>query len=504
MMTTENPTLKRRKVDLSIERRILTGMIVSKSYLRQIVPIFNPNYLQNSYTKKIASWILNYYKTYDEPPMSEIKNVLMHETFDENDEHTVRDFLSSISDEYTTHKNFNADFLLDQSMTFFKKREMEIRTNLIQMLIEKNDIEGAEKQLTEYKKVAKATSGWFDPLDDSEIELHFEEKKKTFFSFPGALGSLVGPCERGWLIGIEGGFKKGKSFFLNDVAVMGMMSQLRVAIFSLEMSKPQVKDRIYKRLTGTSDDGGDFHFPIFDCKRNQDGTCKKPERTNQFSLILRQGKLPKYDPTNPYRPCSYCRDRTLKDYKIATWFETITKLPYDQFYVLDSIRALKDYFNNFLRVRCFPRFSANIKDISKELDVLYAVEGWVPDIIITDYLDIFKPEDDNATGVTKEDLSWMAHGRLAGERSAMVVTGTQVNKTGQDVETLSIQHTAKWVGKFGHVDVIDAINQSDEEKIRNIWRFNILAHRHRDFNPGETVTILQQLKTNQMYLDSEK
>ena len=129
----------------------------------------------------------------------------------------------------------------------------------------------------------------------------------------------------------------------------------------------------------------------------------------------------------------------------------------------------------------------------------------MPDIIIVDYADILKPEPGSPLeGHEKEDRSWIALSQIAGEKKALVITPTQVTKDGLDTYILRTKHTARWSGKLGHVDMMLTINQTEEEKRCGVMRVAIMEHRHAEFFETNCCTVLQNLKTAQVHLDSVK
>jgi hypothetical protein len=160
-------------------------------------------------------------------------------------------------------------------------------------------------------------------------------------------------------------------------------------------------------------------------------------------------------------------------------------------------------YKDYVRFKTYPRFSANISDMKRYLEIQQRKDGFVTDFIIPDYVDIFKPEREGLSEVQKEDESWMALSQLGGEYQALVITGTQINKAGQDSPNVKIKHTAKWVGKLAHVDAMYGLNQTNEEKRSGLIRFNTLVHRHEPFDEDDFCHVLQHLNTGQVHLDSE-
>jgi hypothetical protein len=281
---------------------------------------------------------------------------------------------------------------------------------------------------------------------------------------------------------------------------MAMLQGIPVAFFSLEMTEKEMLERFYKRLIPSSDDGGDFLYPVFDCKANQNNTCSLSQRINRCGLNLApDGKLPEFDRTSQYRACSICRGTNY--YELSSWYELINRPAFD-YPIKNRLDKMKEMFGHLYRIKTYPRFSANTSSVVRDLDIIEKTEGFVPKLICIDYVDVLKPERDELVGVQKEDEAWMSLARLAGERYSLVATGTQTTAKGLQAQNVTTQHTARWTGKLGHVDVMLALNQTEEEKGMGLMRISIMQHRHSDFLQTETCTVLQQLGVGQVHLDS--
>jgi hypothetical protein len=215
-----------------------------------------------------------------------------------------------------------------------------------------------------------------------------------------------------------------------------------------------------------------------------------------------------------YRPCTICRgnpDRR-NEYVPAFWFEEIThtdakkkyELPlWNRQTVRKKVAAFKKNFSHKIRIKTYPRFSANIHDIERDLDILQQTDEFVPDIIVIDYADILKPEQEGQSGVDKEDLTWMRLSQLAGSRHALVVTATQLRKSALNAPQVKQSDTALWVGKLGHVDCMLSLNQTEKEKKERVLRVGMMVHRYEEFSEESSCYILQKLRRGQVNLDSE-
>ena len=268
--------VKRKKTDVNVEKRIITGMIVSKEYMQSIYPLIDFAYFKSSFTRKIAGWVYEFYESYEDVPFDDIQSIFNAEEpkLKEEEAKLISKLLARISKRYAQDKGINLQYLLDQTETYFKTRELEITSGNLKVLLEKGDVEGAEEQIASFRKVQKLTSNWIDPFDNDEIDKTFNQMDEEFLMLPGKLGEFIGNLERDWLIGISGAFKKGKTWFLQEFELMGIMSNLKIAHFSLEMNEQQTKERLYRRMTGGFEEGGRFMYPCFDCARNKNNSCE--------------------------------------------------------------------------------------------------------------------------------------------------------------------------------------------------------------------------------------
>jgi len=497
-------TIRRESIDSDSEKRILTGFIVSKRFLQEMLPKTDWGYFKNEYIQRVCKWCAGFYKDYNKAPYKDISEVLKKNQFHlkPEEEEIITALLINISERFELVDDFNVDLYVDEAIRYYKKRDLEIRVENTQILLERNEIDKAEDQFVNYKEVARSLSNWYSPFTDEMFKSVFEEKKHTFFRFPGKLGEFLGDHERGWCVGISGRFKGGKSFFSLEYAIAGILHNLRVAFVSLEMfNRNELNGRIFKRLFPSGDIDGGYEYPCFDCARNQADTCQRTERINRYRLLTSDNKKPKFRKDNPYRACTACRNKKGSDYELETWKEIIEKPEFSYANAINTLRAYQDTLENRLRIITYPRFSASVEDIDRDLDVLKYTEDFDADMIIVDYADIVKVE--GVYGVEKEDIVWMSLARMADTRHALLISPTQVVKDALDAENITQKHTSKWIGKLGHVNVMLAINQTDKEKDMGVMRISKMLHREQKFLQKETVTILQQLDLGQVHLDSE-
>lgn len=499
--------LRRKRLDTTIEKRIVTGMIVSDKYLRELGPMIKWDYFQSSFTKTVGKWCIRYHGTYEKAPFDHIEDIYNEKRQNLKDEEAdlIEGLLKELSDRHAYEGSINADYLLDQTIEYFRKRELEITVGNMQILLDRNDIEGAEKERDKWRKVDRLYSKAVDPFDQSSIDEVFEDTE-DFLRMQGDLGKFIGNMDRHYLVGITGPYKRGKTWFLQEIAITAMMKRLKVAFFSLEMQSKQMNKRIYQRLTGTpKGEGGKFKIPCFDCLRNQDDSCTLGLRTNRMRLLSPEGAKPsRFDPNSPYKTCTACRNHISDAYLTEYWYQEVERPSFEPHYITTQISAYRRKYKHYLKVIAYPRFGANTDDLLIDLDRLETGSEFVPDVIIIDYADILKPESGSpATGIEAIDITWKCLARLAGERHALVVTATQATREALDAYHVTQKHTSLWIGKLAHVDAMLSLNQTEKEKEEGIMRVGVMAHRFEDFKQNANCYVLQNLEMGQTYLDSQ-
>ena len=154
----------------------------------------------------------------------------------------------------------------------------------------------------------------------------------------------------------------------------------------------------------------------------------------------------------------------------------------------------------------FPAYSATMEDVEDSLDELERVEGFIPDIIITDYASIIRPE--KKYNDPRHDIGdiFKAHKRMAQTRSALVVTGAQSLGSGRAALSKDMQDESD-IGEtayiLAHVDILTTLDQTPDEKEKGVWRTGGIEHRWKRFNKRRQVMMLQQLELGQPTIDTE-
>lgn len=504
--------IRRYSVDSDIEKKIVTGMIVSDEFCTSIQKMIKPQYFQIDYAKIVAGWVQEHFKHYKKAPKKDIQTMYRAEkaSLDEATGNLIGKFLNNLSEAYEEGPAFNHEYLLDQARDYFRERSLSILSEKVQADLLRGRIDQAEKEVKNFSRVVKELGTWFNPLEKSHILKMFSAENDFVLRLPDELGDLVGDLEREWLLAFMGPMKRGKSFMLQEFAVQALSCRLKVVIFSLEMSTKEMSGRIYERLTGLSLKPGRVSWATFDCERNQDNTCSRPERTCSKGIKAPGEIIIEPKEVKNYKPCVICRPTEKDDpgngeYRQATW-----KIWKDQKEPIESKTALKKakdfgrlYGDNF-RVKSYPSFMASFDDVISDLDDLWYTEGFSPDVICIDSVDIMVPQGGTHLSERGQaDWAWKRAKGLAGERHALVATVLQSNRASITQKSVQQENTSEDIRKLAHVDVMLGLNQTPDEKKKGVMRISTIVHRHKGFQFGKDVMIAQGLDIGQPLLESQ-
>jgi len=498
--------LTRYTIDSSVEKQILTGMIVSSDFLKNIIPSYDSDYFRSSFVKRVSQWILEYYNIYNQAPLKNIESIYEaeRERLDPNEATLIASFLSTLSREFEALESFNTDYHVQQTLRYYKKREIEIRARNALALVEKDKTEDAEAEMLGLKKISKATSNCYNPFEQRFIAESFAAKESDFFRFPGAFGDFVGPLRQGWTVLIAGKYKGYKSSYCLETAFLTSSSKIPTVYVSLEMLRPDINERIYKRITAYGEEASNIYiYPRFDCEMNQTGECNRNERENRVQLKTEENPNPEFTQDSPYRVCSWCRNNDPELYQQAIWFEAVERPKYTYDNVYQKIDDYSKYYgNDYLRVLCYPRFGASVNDVFRDLDMLEHIHGFVPKAVIWDQPEITRSDDRFKSDWESINNIWMRIVGRASEKGYLLFAPSQVTTEALGAAQIKSSNIGRARQILGHVDVAMAINTTTQANRMNVTKIGLLEHRHKKMFEDDELLILRNLDVGQAYLDS--
>jgi hypothetical protein len=515
------------KTDKFIERRILTGLIISTEYIQRVRRIWDIKLLQAPVARRVAEWCIIFFDKYDEAPAKEIESIFRKESkkLKKEEAEDIEDILSDLSEEYERKKKFNVDYLYDQTIQYFDEVHLRDFAESVLDDVDRGKLTEAKSNIGNYSTPTATLDDYLDLSDplqlEEAIDRAFASIGDPLFRFPRALGEFMNDkLMRGGFMAFMAPEKRGKTFWLLYLAMTAARQRVNVAFFQAgDMNQEEQLMRVCVHLTKRPNKKkycGTFYQPVRDCIKNQLDDCNLKQRECDFGIFddkderfvrsnARKSDLLEQLKEYPdYKPCYNC-DKFWKKKYGAPWLKKIN-VGEDPLTKEDAYKVAKKFFvknSRRFRLSTHPNSSLTVSEIKNILDLWERQDGFVADLIIVDYADILAPE---ITGDFRhqENDKWKKLRGLSQERKALVVTVTQTDADSYDQNTLGLKNYSEDKRKFGHVTAMFGLNQDKEgrEKEIGIMRINEIVIREGEFSKLNQVHLLQNLRIGQPCLAS--
>lgn len=264
--------------------------------------------------------------------------------------------------------------------------------------------------------------------------IHTREEKPSYLMSTGIAGLdyLIGGYQRGELLCFLGGYKGMKSWCLQHLALAGVTQGLNVLHVSHEMTRQQTELRYDMMLTSR-------------------GTMRIGE-TETYPVI---------DPV------------THKLKKVETTIRSI----YEDPAVVVAARKKVARRGGKLIVKKYPQDTCTCAELERYMNYLERFEGFVPDVVITDYADIMAPDNPKDEIRHQLDKTYKRMKAIADERGVLVATASQVTTDSLMKRNLTQKSAAEDRRKVAHVDWMIGIGRDDIDVKANVGRLSIVAGR---------------------------
>lgn len=132
---------------------------------------------------------------------------------------------------------------------------------------------------------------------------------------------------------------------------------------------------------------------------------------------------------------------------------------------------------NEVRIKEFPPGAMKMEDLKAYIHQLKVHEGWVPDLLVLDYIDEAKSDARLESYEAQMRLTRSFRGLMV-EMNMAGLTATQSNRKARDVEVITDAEIGDSYGKVRIVDGMWSINQRDDEKAFGLARIYVVKHRN--------------------------
>lgn len=403
----------------------------------------------------IAGWAVKHYKKYNKAPRHNIKGYYDQWAAKEQDEEVqehVGGFLEALSEELKLKRHISTPVVLDLAADLFDRVKIEKMTEEVKQLAGNGNIAKAWKVIHHTRKVEVGTTSGLDLFaggavarnairSRSQAMLKWDQEAMRRF--------LADSMARDEFITFVGPEKAGKSFWLQECAYQGATSNCNVAFFETgDQSQNQIIRRFAARAAGR---------PFKD-----DRLVKMPKK---ILTATEEEPLPQVI------------------YEEETFGEPMT--PREASMALKRIGRL--HGKGRLKLSVHPNSSLSMAGIEMILDEWKRADGWVPDIVIIDYMDILAPMEAGPMSRDQINESWKAARRLNQKMHCLMITATQANADSYDAVTIDKGNFSEDKRKNAHVTGAIGINQTPTEKEHQLYRLNWLLARDLEFGTSTCV-----------------
>lgn len=460
--------MKRRKVDSQRERRILIGLVVSTRFLAQARRVLGDDLdlLTVEHYKTITKWCLDYFDEYGKAPEKHVED--LYNTWSEDNENeelvsSVKDFLETLSDEYTRESELNVPYLLDDLREFVSKRKLQGLKDAVDFALVSGNVKEAEEAVAGFKRTEVSDGGVTNPLTDKEAwKRAFSADAEPIITFEGDAGDFFNTVlTRDALVTFQAPEKTGKTYWLIEIAMRALRQRRRVAFFEVgDLSEAQLYRRFGMRWSN------------------------RPRWRKQ---TLRPIMVPTSIEMDESEDLGYLVECDSKRIKEIVTYESV-QLGKKRFMRAFGLSKKRDHILSSVH----PTKTVNVAAIDAKLDQWEQDKGFSADVIVIDYADILAPEKVLKDFRHQVDETWAALRALSQKRHALVITATQTNSstykhTGGKLQTkanFSEDHR-----KIAHVTAMIGLNQTAEEKAIQGMRLNLVAVRESDFNESRPLYV---------------
>jgi hypothetical protein len=458
--------VKTERFDGSQEREILTAMIVHKEFLAIAADKWTSKGLLGSpWSNIVAGWCVNYFKKYAKAPKSKIQSLFMSWEADGSNPEAAKmidRYLADLSNAYDKHrKKIALPFLVDNASKYFQKIAMKRLLTEMSADLDLNRVSKATARFNAFQPIEIGSTAPVDFFQDrNAIKDAFSEQRESLVKYPGALGKFFGDeLERDAFISFLAPEKRGKSWWLQDIAWNGAIQRKRVAFFEA-------------------------------------GDMSKRQRLRRFGIRAAKRPLKPTEPGKPIRlPVSMGSNEN------RAWIDEYKELHFKEgldwetaWNAIQKQKELKVRSNSpYLRLSCHPNSSLSVASMRNIIQG-WERENWIPDIVVVDYADILAPPA-GFQGEARDGINatWKELRRMSQELHCLVVTATQANAASYAAEKLGMGNFSEDKRKLAHVTGMIGINQVEEEKTQQIQRLNWLVLREDEFSISRCVYVGQCL-----------
>jgi hypothetical protein len=431
-------------VDGRLPRTILSAMISDTTVLSEVAGYWTDGLFQHAYQNTVAQWCVDYFTQHSAAPGHHIQTI-----FDawavENEKADEVQFIANMLAYFSSqYQPIQSQFAIETASTFFNRNLAAARLADAQLMLTNGRVEDAWTIIEDLKPISSGSTAYTNLGDRGGfLDAYDYALSPDLISWPEKLDGLneffAGQLGRGCFVSFMAPEKKGKSWWLGEMAWQGARCGHRVAMFSVgDMSAVQIRRRLIPRIMGR---------PI------TPKTIKVPNYLSPNGVI----------------------DEDSVTFNAHDYPDNLPKAAFEA--TLDQ--WLQSPQGHSIKLYDVPMATMTAEGIRTRL-LRLAHSGWPVDVVVIDYADILAAMNGNDDSRAQTNRTWQELRRISQELNCLVITATQADAASYSVQTLTRTNFSEDKRKLAHVTGMVGINQTTIEKDLGVTRLDWVLGRELD------------------------
>lgn len=429
-------------------RKVLAAMVMDKHVLSKVATAWPREGLfgEDVASNIVGGWCVQHYRKYSEAPEHTIQTTYEHwqEGADKDAAKLVASMLDACSRE-SERGLPSSQVMLDICQEHFNAVSLRQSIDAAQDELNRGNTYAAQGFVDTRKRVEFSDDSIFDPMEDYNdwVDALDDSGSEPLIRVPGVFGQFIqDDLVKDSFVAIMAASSQGKSWWLLDLAYLGVLSGSRVAYFEAgDLSRHQVIKRMAQRA------------------------LKRPRKPSSVAWpVAFDGSIEGLE----------CKPRKLRPPIAAKAIKRWKK-------------AGKRRHKSF-RLHASANSSISALDIYQKC-MQWSEDGFKASVVVVDYMDILAPYPGENDKRERINESWKCMRRLSQDLNCLVLTVTQSDAASYDTELLRRSNFTDDRRKLDHLTGQLGLNSTDAEKAVGISRFNWLKRRNEAYTENEQVVV---------------
>ncbi len=448
----------------NLQESVLTLLVHDDKCGRVIANMLTYNQFDGDYAD-VARGAMSFWAKHKEAPKHHMDDILSDVLTDKS--HPKRPAYFSILQHMIQlyDAGLNTKFYIDHVYRFARMQQFKSALIVAANKINSKSDMALEELEDSFHDLLKTRQVTFDPgmrlTDITPVLVYFATKQEEFICGIDELDSAGVVPARDAVMLLLGATGKGKSWGLIHLAKHALLQRMKVLHVTLEMPKEEVIQRYWQSLYSMG----------------------RKEIAHKVTTIQKD---------------TFGRIEALNVEDVDTEFAFNS--PYIADELANRLQWAGSKFHDNLRVISYPSGSLRVRDLEAYLDTMQQIDGFVPDMVILDYIGLMRNEHkEHRFGLNANMVGIRG---IASERHIAMVTAQQVGRQGAKSTQINLTHVAEDWSLTNTADIVLTYTSTDNEEQYGLGRLYVAKARGAPDHFG--VLLSQNYAIGQFAIDSAR